>query len=307
MTPNKAVQLQVIDLETEEWGNCQTLDINLVKPTELIGPSTLAELELPPELDLSRAVILFGKAPAWLYTYLVRRCSEAPWIGCYDLRMQAAIVVKSTMEAPRVGDRIAVKFSQDPGTVILIGGPPNSGKSVLSNLLRLTLPKCQPSLRMYLHRANWDGEGNWSYEAEDRVVAEQLKKKNDKDVHRHPEAERLLPQYFTYHARAIENIRNVMDLTLVDLGGRPKDNERPVLQQCSHYIVISNNSEKVNEWHSLCKGLKPIAVIHSSQQADYQLVKTEPFLQFEIGVQHMLQTQTLPKVLRDAVLSSLKT
>jgi CRISPR-associated Csx3 family protein len=78
MTPNKAVQLQVIDLETEEWGNCQTLNINLVKPTELIGPSTLADLELPPELDLSRAVILFGSGPTWLYAYLMRRCGEAP-------------------------------------------------------------------------------------------------------------------------------------------------------------------------------------------------------------------------------------
>jgi CRISPR-associated protein Csx3 len=191
--------------------------------------------------------------------------------------------------------------------VILIGGPPDSGKSVLSNLLRLTLPKCQPSLRMYLHRANWDGEGNWAYEMEDRVVAEQLKKKNDKDVHLHPESNSLLPKYFDYHSKAIENIRNVMDLTLVDLGGKPKDHERPVLQQCSHYIVISNKPEKVNEWHSLCEGLQPIAVIHNSRQADYQLVQTEPFLQFGIGVQHMLQTQTLPKVLRDAVLSSLKT
>jgi CRISPR-associated protein Csx3 len=62
-----------------------------------------------------------------------------------------------------VGDRIVIKFSQDPGAVILIGGPPNSGKSVLSNLLRLNLPKCQPDVRMYLHRANWDGEGNWAY------------------------------------------------------------------------------------------------------------------------------------------------
>jgi CRISPR-associated protein Csx3 len=250
---------------------------------------------------------LFGSAPAWLYTYLVRRCGDAPWIACYDLRMRAAIVVKSTIDAPRVGDRITIKFSQEPGTVLLIGGPPDSGKSVLSNLLRLTLPKCQPSIRMYLHRANWDGEGNWAYEMEDRVLAEQLKKKNDKDVHRHPEAERLLPQYFINHAKAIENIRNVMDLTLVDLGGKPQEHERPVLQQCSHYIVISNNPEKVDEWHSLCKRLKPIAVVHSSRQADYQLVKTEPFLQFEIGVQQMLETQTLPKILLDAVLSSFRT
>ncbi|MGA7955314.1 MAG: CRISPR-associated ring nuclease Crn3/Csx3 [Gloeobacterales cyanobacterium] len=118
MTPNKAVQLQVVHLETEEWGSCQTLNINLAKPVELIEPSTLAELELPPELDLNRAVILFGSAPNWLYAYLVRRCGDAPWIGCYDLRTRAAIVVKSTIDAPQVGDRIAVKFSQAPGTVI---------------------------------------------------------------------------------------------------------------------------------------------------------------------------------------------
>jgi CRISPR-associated protein Csx3 len=307
MSPNKAVQLQVIDLETEEWGNCQTLDINLIEPAELIRPGTLVELELPSELDLNRAVILFGSAPTWLYAYLVRRCGDAPWIGCYDLRTQAAIVVKSTIDAPQVGDRIAMKFSQDPGTVILIGGPPDSGKSVLSNLLRLNLPKYQPAIRMYLHRANWDGEGNWSYEAEDRSKAKRLKKEHDTDVHLHPEAERLLPQYFDYHARAIANIRRVMDLTLVDLGGKPQSHERPVLQQCSHYIVISHSPEKVDQWHSLCEGLQPIAVIHSSPQADYQLVQTEPFLQFEIGIQRMLESKALPKVLLDTVLSSLRT
>lgn len=54
------VQLQVIALSTCER-NCQALTINLLKPESLIRPEELLFLEFPPELDLHREVILFGK------------------------------------------------------------------------------------------------------------------------------------------------------------------------------------------------------------------------------------------------------
>ncbi len=64
------VQLQVIALRTRER-DCQALAINLLKPESLIRPEELLFLEIPPELDLDREVILFGKAPTAVFVRIV--------------------------------------------------------------------------------------------------------------------------------------------------------------------------------------------------------------------------------------------
>ncbi len=54
---------------------------------------------------------------------------------------------------------------------LLIGGPPNAGKSVLFHSLSSALHR--QNIRHYALRACPDGEGNWSQES-DRVTAENL-------------------------------------------------------------------------------------------------------------------------------------
>jgi CRISPR-associated protein Csx3 len=291
------VQLQLIELDTGE--PCQTVAINLRQPKDLIQTQELSQLLLPPELDWQRGIILFGGAPLWFYGNLVLRCREAPWVATYDIRLKVGVVVASRVSRWQPGDIIPIHHSQVPGIAILIGGPPNSGKSVLSNGLRVSWRERQQKSRVYLHRANWDGEGSHTYETQDRSLARQLKAENKVKIHQHPKAEFLIKKYFEYHAMVMGNIRQVVDLALVDVGGVPDWVKRPVVEQCSHYIIISREPEKVQAWHELCAGLKPLAVIHSVWEDKLEVVQTEPFLEIVAGKWE--PSCVVPEVLLDAV------
>ncbi|NET15773.1 MAG: CRISPR-associated protein Csx3 [Okeania sp. SIO1H6] len=224
------MQLDVIQLQTE-LGICQTLTITLTEPRDLIKPSILSDLKskIPQDLDLNQGVILYGISPIWLYGCLIECCRNAPWIACYDVWTQKAVVVKSNVQKLAVGDTISIIFNRTPGMAILIGGPPDSGKTVFSYALSRSLLEKDKSLKVFIHRANWDGEGNWVLEMSDRQVATQLKKENTCPVHEL--GKEMMKNYFGYHAKAIKNIRDVMDIVLVDVGGKVQDEKKPILEQ----------------------------------------------------------------------------
>ncbi|NEP77566.1 MAG: CRISPR-associated protein Csx3 [Okeania sp. SIO3B3] len=255
MTLEFPLQLDVIQLQTE-LGICQTLAITLTEPRELIKTTILSDLKskIPQDLDFNQGVILYGMSPIWLYGCLVECCGNAPWIACYDVRSQKAVVVKSNIQTLAVGDTISIIFNRTPGIAILIGGPPDSGKSVFSYALRRSLLEKDKNLKVFIHRANWDGEGNWALEMSDRDTATQLKEVNTRRIHLLENGEKLMKSYFAFHGGAIENIRNVMDIVLVDVGGKVQPEKFPILEQCSHYIIISRCQEEVGKWHDFCRG-----------------------------------------------------
>lgn len=304
MTSEFPLQLDAIKLETK-LGTCQTLAITLTEPKDLIQPAILSELKsrIPEELDLNQGVILYGMAPIWLYGYLVEHCYHAPWIACYDVRTKIAVVVKSNVQTLAAGDKISIIFNRNPGIAILIGGPPDSGKSVLSYALRRSLVEKDKSLKVFIHRANWDGEGNWEIEMSDRQTAKKLKEANTRRLHLLENGEYLMNNYFGYHAQTIENIRNVMDIVLVDVGGKIQPEKYPILQQCSHYIIISSLEDLVEEWHDFFRGLQPSVVIHSV--LDKKLVKLEngkDYLEVIAGPWITGETISVPDIISDKVL-----
>lgn len=305
MVMSSEVQLQVIALPTYER-DCQALAINLLKPESLIRPEELLLLEMPPEFDRHREVILFGKAPIWLYSHLAWRCQHTPWVGCYDIRLKAAVLINSNIPEQQPGDTVPIIYSNAPGSAILIGGPPNSGKSVLSNALRMSLLAKKPEAQIYLHRANWDGEGNHTFETPDRDLATRLTKENKFKLDQHLNADKLIGEYFKYHAQATANIRQVVNLALVDVGGVPDPVKTPVVEQCSHYIAISNDADKVQAWHDLCSPkLKPLAVIHSVLEERVEVLRIEPFLEIVAGPWKRDQPRPVPDVLLQEVLKVL--
>ena len=292
------VELQVIQLKGRSQ-SYQALAINLLKPQSLISVEEMWRLELPSELDGERGLILSGRAPTWLYGYLVGQFGQLPWVACYDIRTKAAVVVSSNVPQVEPGDILAISFSHPSGVGILIGGPPNSGKSVLSNALRVSLGAKRPDLRVYLHRANWDGEGNHTYETSPEL-AERLRQENKFKL----DDESLLREYFSYHAQATENIRRVVDLALVDVGGRPDEVKMPVVEQCSYYIVISNDPNKVQEWHNLCGTRSQLlAVIHSVWEDKVEVFRRKPFLELIAGKWDKRRMRGVPEVLLAEILN----
>jgi CRISPR-associated protein Csx3 len=259
----------------------QTLSITL--PWQPILPEQLATLTLPIDLDLSQEVVLNGQLPSWLYGRLVDLCRTAPWIGCYNAPSGGIVVIHSQLDNPTVGELIPVQQNRVPCPAILIGGPPNSGKSVFSNALRTALIKALPHRKTYLHRASWDGEGNWAYEAKTPMV-KQFIRQNEFRIHENPETAKLIPAYYQHHAKVVENLRQLSDCVLVDVGGMPQAEKQPLIEQCTHYIVISRLAEAVDKWHEFCApGLQPVAVIHSILESEQIILHREPLLEVSAG------------------------
>lgn len=56
---------------------------------------------------MNEGVIFSGRGPVWLYGYLVHQAHPFAWVGIYDPRLRAAVVVESHVpRAPRAGDLI---------------------------------------------------------------------------------------------------------------------------------------------------------------------------------------------------------
>lgn len=281
----------------------QILAIAADPPKQPIKPHEIAEIDLPIDLDLTREVILFGQVPLWVYGALVARCQTVPWIGCFAALEGEAVVIQSRVPERTPGDVVPIALKQSPCPAILIGGPPNSGKSVLSNALRQSLNQALPQLQIYLHRANWDGEGNWSHEIHNRDLMNRLIREHERRIHEHPQASELLQPYFSYQARAVANLRRLSDLVLVDVGGKIQPEKLPLVQQCTHYIVISRDPTPVQAWHNFCQpALNPLFVVHSVRETQQVVQQTEPWLEAIVGPWNAGETLTIPDFLLRAIL-----
>lgn len=299
------VTLQPIALKLGR-SDAQAIAISLATPH--VTPAALGTLALPADLDPTVGVVLYGRAPIWLYSYLVNRLAAFPWVACCDLRCRAAIVVSSQVADPVPGDRIAVTVRKTPGPAVLIGGPPNSGKSVLANALRLTLTEAVPQRSHYLFRANWDGEGNHTFETPDLTLAEQLRSHHNRRLHHQQDAPDLIQQFFLDRGQELFNIRQMVDLTLVDVGGVPDIVKLPVIEQCTHYLIISNDLQKVQSWRELCDQfctcpLEPLALIHSVLANHVAVIQEQPLLVLIAGPWQRGRHPEIPDVMRSRLLS----
>lgn len=320
---NAHLELQVITLKTAQQ-ECQSLAIDIANRADpdapvsyingqltlsnLMPPGQLTTLELPSELDLAKEVILFGAGPTWLYVHLLHCCQETqqtPWVGFYDLWTKQAVVVYSQTPDLTVGTGVPLMFNRDPAIAILVGGPPDSGKSVFSNALRCSLLQANPKAKVYLHRANWDGEGNVTNDMPE-ALRDWLVEQNKKPLSQLPNAEKLIADYFVSHAKTTSNIRDVMEIAIVDVGGVAQPAKSPLVEKCTHYIVISSKPEKIQEWHDLCSPtLKPLVVIHSKLEPCFKVLQEEPFLEIEAGPWKKGETKSIPDAVLQAVLDLL--
>ncbi len=303
-TPKFTLEFSVTALPTP-YGNYQTLAMN--EPRELIQPSALEQLKLPSELDLNREVILYNIKPNWLCSSLTILCKTAPWVAYYDISTTKGIVVQSRVSTPQVGDMIPILTDSNPGIGILIGGPPDSGKSVLSYALSQALRDQRYNLNVFLKRANWDGEGNWSVEMNDRTTANQLKECHTRRLHQQENGDQLMVEFFQRQANDVKNIQDIMDVVLVDIGGQVQNHKLSVVQQCSHYIIISRYPEKIQEWHDFFgQSLKPLVVIHSVLEPRLEILRIEPFLEVIAGPWKTGETLKVPDVILADVLQAIQ-
>lgn len=72
-----------------------------------VSPKILKEIK-PPQVDPTKGVVLSGRAPIWLYCYLVHYYHPTRFVATYDPRLGGAVIVESHSPRPKVGDVIEV-------------------------------------------------------------------------------------------------------------------------------------------------------------------------------------------------------
>jgi CRISPR-associated protein Csx3 len=209
-------------------------------------------------------VVLSGRAPIWLYGWLVHECHFTRWVACYDPRL-GAVVVSSHSPDVQVGEIIPWVQGR-PGkaygpltrtelaAAVMVVGPPDSGKSRLARALFEALLPEHPDI--YLQRAHWDGEGNWTLD----LPPEEAK------ILKHQYRGSFTPEFFSFHAQAILALRRQKSLVIVDVGGKVDPQKQPILEACSHYLVVSRDPAAIPLWHEFCRdrgNLRCVAVLHT--------------------------------------------
>jgi CRISPR-associated protein Csx3 len=153
---------------------------------------------------------------------------------------------------------------------ILIGGPPNAGKSVLFYSLTKTLH--ERGVRHHAIRACPDGEGNWYQE-----------------IHREldPETIRVLRVKKAWSESFVQGIHRDLEgrhlPLLVDMGGRPREYQVRLLQACTHSLLLlrRDEPESAASWRMLVKraSLLPLAEIFSERDGVSSITAAEPVLE----------------------------
>ncbi|GAA6622108.1 CRISPR-associated ring nuclease Crn3/Csx3 [Scytonema sp. NUACC26] len=300
---NGEIKLEIDEIVTIEDDRYQSLAIH----ADNISPQALNSLSLPSDLDWNKEIVLWGQAPVWLYAHLVVRCQQAQWVACYNMKTTEAVIVVSQCSQFVSGDKFKL-VPKAPCPAILFGGPPNSGKSVLAYTLKKTLVNSGWNNKVYLHRVAWDGEGDWFSEImpTNSTLAEKLS-----EIAERGKPPKNSEKYFSQHAEGIKEIRKYTDLVLVDFGGKPGEADKLLLSSCTHYIIISNSLEAVEEWHKFFqtpeietqKQLSPLAVIHSVEEQKLEVVTNgKPYLEIVAGPWNYKQPVTIPDILLKEVM-----
>ena len=81
------IELKVISHQTTEEIPYQHLHIRITTANGIIAPGDLKDLALPKDIIWRQGVVIEGKAPTWLYAYLVHACHTAAWVATFDPRL----------------------------------------------------------------------------------------------------------------------------------------------------------------------------------------------------------------------------
>jgi CRISPR-associated protein Csx3 len=274
----------------------QKLTIELNTEDRVISADDISNLSLPHGIDTKKGVVISGRAPIWLYCYIVHELHPTVWVATEDPRL-GGVVVATHSRLAKIGQVIPLEDSKNSlSPALMVVGPADSGKSILAHTLFTALVKSEPNV--YLQRANWDGEGNYVLELnpeETELKAESFKKNNKGN---------LTERFFPYHSEGILNLRRSKKLVIVDVGGMVQPEKIPILEACTHYLIISSDPEQIHSWHEFCGdrgNLTPVAVIHSVLEECEVIHQEYPYLEITSGKWVRGEKVNLPEILLERV------
>lgn len=158
----------------------------------------------------------------------------------------------------RIGDLIETQEAQKESNKIkvVLCGPPRSGKSCLRDGLKKAILKQANAPYPYTITACPDGEGSWyqtTYENNEQL-AQTLKPINKGE---------LTPEFAQTAAEWVRSANQLINI--IDVGGKISPENRTIMQEATHSIIVSSSPDQFRHWEIFCQelNLKIIAKINS--------------------------------------------
>lgn len=188
---------------------------------------------------------------------------------------KAFIVVISHNPSYRVGEIIETEEplkKRKSQLKVILCGPPHSGKSCLREGLKEAIKRIEGAPYPYTITACPDGEGAWFSEAarRDPVLAKQLKAEYKAG---------FTPEFASKAAGWVYAAST--PLNIVDVDGRITAENRQIMKEGTHAIILSGDSSKTAEWEKVCEELelKIVANIHSDYDgSEDKIISLSPTL-----------------------------
>jgi len=157
---------------------------------------------------------------------------------------------------------------KNPLPAIAIGGPPHSGKSVLTYNLSQALR--QQQIAHFVVRACPDSEGDYSQEISSTLM-------------------RQIRQKGQFDSEFVENVCRALRKRhyplMVDVGGKPTEEQEAIFNECTHAIIISSDPKASPEWHDRVERheLTLLADLHSIRSGKDEIVSAASTLRGQIS------------------------
>ena len=160
---------------------------------------------------------------------------------------------------------------------VILGGPKQSGKSVLREGLKQAIRRIPGAQYPYVITACPDGEGAWFQETvrKNSGEARDLKEEYKSSL------SGFSPEFVKRIADSVKNCD--LPMTLIDIGGRISPENREICQAATHAVLIAGDEtdtgtkeiiipweERLSEWREFCEELhiEVIAILYSDYYGD---------------------------------------
>lgn len=203
-----------------------------------------------------------------------------PKIG--DKGLDRYVVTISRHPDYRVGDILdVVRDSQPPSNLkIVLCGFANTGKTCFRDGLKQALLQIPNTPESYFNSGCPDGDGSWYSETarRDRDLAAQLKAQYKAG---------FTPEFAQLKAQEVRGINT--PIFVFDIGGRISDENRLIMKEATHAVILVKDESEIAPWERLCAelGLEVVAIVFSDFFGNNDVVVSEsPILR---GRVHRLQ------------------
>ena len=156
------------------------------------------------------------------------------------------IVAISRVKEYRPGDLIEVPVNFSQQVKVAICGFPQIGKSCLIEGIKQVISSQVGAPYPYVIRACPDGEGAWLHETQvnNPALAEDLRAQNRGDWSQ------------AFAETAAEWVRSANEaINLIDTGGQPSPENRLIMAEVSHAIILYKTEAERQQWLKFCQSL----------------------------------------------------